>query len=333
MSKSKTNPSHPALVVICGDDDGQRLAALPRVLDEFLPPNIDRSLALTEYDGLRGEDSGGPSYAGVMDDLQTLPFLSPLRVVVIRDADRFVSAHRDKLDEYFKKPLATGTLVLVLRSLPKTTRLYKSAASIGRVFECKRLNRQECIGRLLADAAAEGKKLAPGVAERLLEQIGPEYGLLKNELEKLCLYAGTRTAITMEDIDLLVGLSREEKVFAAMDAAAEGQFPHAVELWRQVLASDPAAEFKAVGGIAFKLRAWIQAQNMLAGGMPISTVAPKVMMWGRERVLQGLLQRQSGPRLRRLLAALAELDAQAKVGARTIERGAESVMMALAGGG
>lgn len=44
-----------------------------------------------------------------------------------------------------------------------------------------------------------------------------------------------------------------------------------------------------------------------------------------------LLQRLPQPRVRRALTDLAELDAQAKVGARSIEAGLESLLTRLAG--
>ena len=331
MAKTQSN-TPPPLVAISGDDELQKSAALSALLDEVLPAGVDRGMALTEYDGTRAEDAGGPALAVVLTDLRTLPFLSPLRVVVIRDADRFVSVYREKLEEYAKTPATTGVLVLVVRTFPKTTKLHKAFAVIGRVNECKKLSGRELIQKLMADARAQGKQLGYEIAARLVDLVGADAGLLANELEKLCLYADKRAVITDEDINLLVGQSREEKVFAAMDAAAGGRFDQAVELWRQVLATDAGAVFKAVGGMAFKLRQWVQAQNLLAAGMPIGQVAPKVMMWGREQQLLALLRRMSGTRLRRMLASLAEMDAQAKVGARSIERGVESVLLAVARG-
>jgi DNA polymerase III delta subunit len=69
---------------------------------------------------------------------------------------------------------------------------------------------------------------------------------------------------------------------------------------------------------------------LLADGLGISAIAPKVLMWGREQELRVILKRLSPALLRRFLAALADLDSQAKSGLRSIETGVELLLARLA---
>lgn len=330
ISAGKTGRAAPSFVVIFGDEEYQKLNALAKVRDELLPPEVDRGLALCEYDGARDVENGGPQLATVMDDLCTLPFLADRRVVIVRDADKFVSACRERLERYAANPSPTGTLVLVCRSFPKTTRLYKAVTAGGRVVECKKLSSRAVADFVMEQFAVSGKRVDFNIAQRLAEMIGNEQGTLVGEIEKLCLYAIDRPTVTMADVDALVGQSREEKIFAVMDAAAAGKPREALALWHQTLETDKAAAFKAVGGIAFVLRKWLAAQNMRAAGLPVPAIAPKVMMWGRERELEALLRRVPATRIQGLLAALAELDAQAKSGGRSIEMGVEALLIEVA---
>jgi DNA polymerase-3 subunit delta len=324
-------PVSAPIVVVYGDEAFQKTEALRQQVDALLPPEVDRALALSECDGSRSDDQGGPSLAGVMDDLLTLPFLSDRRVVVIRDADRFISAHRDRLENYLKSPSPTGTLVLECRSFPSSTRLSKaSSAAGGRLIECKKLKHPALVNFVNAQARLRGKRIDPSAANRLVARIGEDQAALANEVEKLDLYSAERDRIVDSDVDALVVLSREEKIFAVMDAAAGGDLPEAFGLWRQVLQTDPAAAFRAVGGIAFVLRRWIAAHQMRDEGMPIRSIAPKVMMWGREKLLESLLKRLSGGLLRQLLADLATLDTKAKLGLRSIDSGVQALLLAVA---
>ncbi|RMF85332.1 MAG: hypothetical protein D6744_01595, partial [Planctomycetota bacterium] len=154
-----------------------------------------------------------------------------------------------------------------------------------------------------------------------------EYGAVVGEIEKLCLYARRRSQITEQDVTELVGLSREEKIFACMDAAGAGDARRALSAWRDVLATDRSAAFRAVGGVAFVLRKWLRAQQMADEGLSPRAIAPKVMMWGRENQLAEILRRQPARRVKRLLSRLAELDSQAKAGARSIETGIETLLL------
>ena len=328
---AKKKPQHPPLIAIFGDEEFQKSRALTERLDQLLPPEVDRAMALCDYDGTKSAEQGGPSLASVMDDLATLPFLSDRRVVIIRDADSFISEYRDKLENYAKSPAPTATLILCCRSFPKSTKLYKAAiASGGVAVECKKLNPRGLAEFVTEQATAHGKRLDRGVAARLVDLVGQDQGLLSGEVEKLCLYALDRKSVTGDDLSDLVGQTREEKIFAVMDAAANGDLCSALRLWHNVIATDPSAVFKALGGIAFKLRQWITAHDMAASGTPINQIAPRVMMWGRIEELQQLLRRVSADRLKRLLAGIAALDAKAKSGTRSIDTGIEAFLLRLA---
>jgi DNA polymerase III subunit delta len=321
----------PSVAVIFGDEEFQKSRAIQALLDVALPGEAERAMSLSSYDGTRPEEQGGPVFAAIMDDLGTLPFLSKRRVVLIRDADKFVSENRERLERYISKPSATGTLILDCRSFPKTTRLYKAvSAGGGDIRECRRLSGRALTEFVMAEARAQGKRLDYPVAARLVDLLGAEQGVLASEVEKLSLYAGPRPAITLDDVTELVGQSREEKIFAVMDAAAGGTLAMALALWRQVLATDPAAIYRAIGGMAYVVRRWLAAHRLLAEGLSVDAIAPKVMMYGRARELDGILRRLTPPRLRRLLAGLAELDSQSKVGERTIEAGVEGVLAEMA---
>lgn len=324
-------PAAPPVVVIFGDEEYRKSVVLQQALDELLPPEADRAMALATYDGTRSDDQGGPAWAAVMDDLATLPFLAPRRVVVVRDADKFISAYRSKLETYLESPFPTGALVLECRSFPKTTRLCKAAGACGgAIHECKKLTGRALVEFAVSEARARGKPLDASAAARLVEYVGSEQGAIAGEVEKLCLYALDRPTITDHDVSELVGQSREEKIFAVMDAAASGRPAEALRLWRQVLATDPEAIYKVLGGMAFVLRRWIGAHEMRAAGESAWDIAPRVMMWGRANELEALLRRLPAPRVKRALASLAELDFQVKSGARSIETGVETLLLGLA---
>jgi DNA polymerase-3 subunit delta len=320
-----------SIIVIYGDEDFQKQTALAAALNALLPPEVDRTLALTTYDGAQGEEQGGPSFAAVADDLATLPFLSPRRVVVVRDADRFITAARERLERWVAAPPPTGTLILECRSFPSNTRLAKAAvAGGGKVIECRKLYGKALIAFAEQAAQTRGKQLVPAAAERLVNLIGQDQGAIDAEVEKLSLYVGGRPKITPEDVAALVGLSREEKVFAVMDAAALGRLPEALGLWQQVLSTDPDAVYKAVGGVAFVLRKWLTAHRLVADGAAPAEIAPKVMMYGRAAELATILRRLPAARVAAVLAQLGTLDAQAKSGTRSIERGIEGLLVELA---
>src|SRR5215212_3887864 len=77
-------------------------------------------MARSAYDG------DAVDWAAVKDDLETPPFGSPTRFVLVKDADDFVSKYREKLEAYVKKPSRCGVLVLEVSSWKSNTRLAKA---------------------------------------------------------------------------------------------------------------------------------------------------------------------------------------------------------------
>ena len=66
----------------------------------------------------------------VLDELRTLPFLAEKRVVVLKNADKFVSEHRAALEKYFDEPSPTGVLVLTVDTWMKSTKLAKKLKKV-----------------------------------------------------------------------------------------------------------------------------------------------------------------------------------------------------------
>lgn len=324
----------PPIAVVFGEERARKADELARLLDELLPPGTDRGMALIEYDGSRPEDSGGASFATIADELHTLPFLADRRVVVVRDADAFISRCREPLERYAARPSPAGTLVLECRSFPKTTRFHKAVlAAGGSVTELRRLAPREAVELVTTAVRQRGKRIDAQTAERLVNLVGPEYGPLLSEVEKLCLYCAARAEVRADDVSDLVGESREERIFAVMDAALDGSLPDALKLWRQVVTTDRAAAFKALGGIAYVLRGRLAAHRMAADGLPLSAIAPKLLMFRRERDLERQLRRFPAPRLQRMLASLAQLDLHSKLGLASVERGVEVFLVQTCGRG
>ena len=60
----------------------------------------------------RGSPGQKSALADVLDELFTLPFFSRRRLVIVEEADTFVTKHRKDLEAYVQAPSTSGTLVL-----------------------------------------------------------------------------------------------------------------------------------------------------------------------------------------------------------------------------
>ena len=80
-------------------------------------------------------------------------------------------------------------------------------------------------------------ELSPAAAEMLIETIGPELGLIDQELAKLALAAGIDGKIAPEMVRRMVGTWRTKTTWDMLDAALDGNVGQAMEQLDRLLAS------------------------------------------------------------------------------------------------
>ncbi|RJP40603.1 MAG: DNA polymerase III subunit delta [Phycisphaerales bacterium] len=191
----------------------------------------------------------------VLDEVRTYSLLGGRRVVIVDDAGDFITRYRPSLEKYCQSPAESGTLVLLVETFPKTTKLYKIISSAGQVVECVAPQGRAVPGWLVRQCnEAYGKTLAMDAAVRLRELTSDSLGELDCELAKLAVYVGDRPRIERRDVDALVADYHEENVFALLDAMNAGHAQAAIERWRQVLATDRAAQGRSIAGLAWGVR-------------------------------------------------------------------------------
>ncbi len=214
--------------------------------------------------------------AEVLDELRTLPLLGRRRVVIVRDADAFVSANRQALEQYLQSPSATACLVLMVLSWPKTTRISKIVAKIGRVFQCAPPKYRQ-LNQWLAQAAAQrGKEIAPEAGELLGEWIGEDLAALDSEIEKLSLYLGQRRLITAADVAAVVTATAGPAAFALTNALTAGDTPAALKALSGMLTTR-GQEFRVTGLIRWHLQKVLRGcQLAAAGDRPEKALSPKI---------------------------------------------------------
>jgi DNA polymerase-3 subunit delta len=171
---------------------------------------------------LTGRDA---SFRDLIDALSSVSlFGSGRRMVIVEEADSFVSQCRSELEDYVARPFQSGVLVLDVKTWPANTRLAKAIAGSGVTIECKSPNERQTKTWLGQRAkAAHGLRLDAAAVDALLELLPPELGILEQELAKLALLAGENRMIDAQLVRDNVGGWRTRTTWEMIDAAADGR--------------------------------------------------------------------------------------------------------------
>lgn len=175
-------------------------------------------------------------------------------VVLMDEADDFVSAHRGWLENYLSAPRRKGVLLLVVASWPSNTRLYKLFDAGFLQVDCS-TPKPAVLAKWLPKRAKQqhGLRLEPDAAELLRESAGESIGLLDQELAKLSLVAGESGAATAELVERYCGGWKAKTAWAMLDAALDGQAQSALEQLDRLLAAGESP-IGVLGQISASLR-------------------------------------------------------------------------------
>jgi len=293
--------------VVAGKDVFLRTQALQSLREQLL--GKEQGLGEVRLDG-KGSD-----LATVLDEVRTLPFLAERKVVIVDDADPFITEYRKELEEYVAAPCPTGSLILISESWRKGTNLDKALVKTGGVIAFEPMKGKVLAGWVGEQASRWGKTLSYDATWELIRTVGTETGRLASEVEKLALYVGSRKAIAVEDVQALSGQTAEEKIFQVCDLMAEGKTRPALEMLNRILEADRSAEFSLVGVLTYSLRRLLKGRLLLDSGLPPREIsgACKVIPFLAEQFM-GQVRRFSADRLRGLIEELARIDYGNKTG-------------------
>ena len=229
----------PSVCALVGDDRFLKRLSLTRL-----------SETLTE-DGDAVEFDSKTPWRDVNDELSTLSlFGGGQRLVVVQSADDFVKANRPQLESLVTNPSPAGTLILDLKSLASNTRLFRSIDETGGIIECaapqaKRGKSSYLDENRLCEWLREWGKsthnveLKRGADEELLGLVGPELGLLDQELAKLALFCDAGGEVSVDLVRKVVGGWRAKTTWDLLDAALDGnaaeallQLERLLPIWR-----------------------------------------------------------------------------------------------------
>jgi DNA polymerase-3 subunit delta len=290
-----------ALYVLHGDEDFLKRLVLMALRKRVLGKDAD-AFGLSTYDGEQA------SFAQIHDELDTIPFLGPRRLVVVENADPFVTNFRPRLEKYISEPSASGVLVLDVSSWASNTRLAKMIDADSTII-CKAPPAYRlpdwCVRRSKAEY---GKEFALTAARLLVDLVGLEMGQLDQELQKLAIFVGTAKRIEIDDVDRLVGSSRSENTWKVFDAIGAGQTANALQILDRALdqGEDP---MRILGAFSMQLRRLAAAGRAQQQGQPAGAAltragVPPFAVQGCEQQLRHL-----GPkRIGQLFDWLLEID-------------------------
>jgi DNA polymerase-3 subunit delta len=194
-------PSHLSLLYAIACPSEYERKGLIRSLTQLIQKKEpERSLA--HFDGVT------TSVEEVLGHLQSPSLFSPASLVVVDGIDKWKKAAFETLGKYLERPSPQTYLILGSNSSKPLADLYLKSKKEMVVLDLgdeKPWDRQKRLKEwLIQEVKKEKKILAPDVAEFLMQEIGTDFALLEQEIQKLLCFCMERPSISLSDAKTLL---------------------------------------------------------------------------------------------------------------------------------
>ena len=201
---------------------------------------------------------------GLIDAVRALPVMAERRLVVLREpeAGRGGKALTEALADLLPEVLGqTGTVLVVLAAkADRRARWTKAFTEPGVRIDCDPpKNAKAALSFVREEAARQGLQVDAQAASALVDAVGPELLMLRQELAKAALYAGD-TRITAAHVRETASEVAEEPIWDLTDAIGEGRTASALAVLDRLLGSGAAPPL-VLGSLASHFRKLLRVRS------------------------------------------------------------------------
>ena len=262
-----------------------------------------------------GEGRGMPDHEALVAAIPAMSLIGTRRYLLADGVERWRDRQLDAVADALAELPPDLTLVLISRAKAPAKLARAVKAAEGEIHEFETPKARDMPRTLVEDAGRLGFRLEPTAARVLVERMGANPVRLRNELERLALWAGEGGTVTSADLDEMVADTSEAAVWTLSDALLERDSATALRIGQRLI--DQGENVTGlIYGIASRLRSACAAAAQLEEGVPPKQVESSLKMHPyAAKQLVARVRDADLAALRRSTEALAELELWCRGGA------------------
>lgn len=171
-------------------------------------------------------------WAEVVNACRRYPMFAERQVVLLKEAQQMKDI--EKLQGYVENPLATTVFVVSHKEKKVDGRkglgIKLKESKLAEVFTTKKLydnQLPEWAGNIIKE---HGLTISPKALHMLVDHIGNDLNRIENEVEKIMLNLGTKKAISEDEVERYIGVSKEYNVFELQSAIAQRDLAKSIKI-------------------------------------------------------------------------------------------------------
>lgn len=200
-----------------------------RLMAERLIPQGEQDFELEILYGLE------VSMDQLRGSISQYPMVGDRRLVILREAQELKGLLEDRGGETSSLLSYLGeetTFVICYKGkIPEGKPLYKLADGKGKIYLSSSISERDLPSFIISELQREGLAIDPMAASLISQHVGNDLERLGQELEKLSIaLKGRGGRISLDDVEQLVGISRQYNDFELLEALRRRDAPKALEI-------------------------------------------------------------------------------------------------------
>jgi DNA polymerase-3 subunit delta len=223
------------------------------------------------------EGRGMPDHEALLAAIPALSLMDSRRYLLADGIERWRERQLEPVLAALGELPPALTLVLICRDKPpaKLSKAVRKAG--GEVYEFDAPKARDMPRILVGEAQRLGFRLDPAAARLLVERMGANPLRLRNELERLALWAGEGGDVGLAELEAMIADTSEAAVWSLSDALVEGDAAAALRIGERLIAQGENVT-GLIYGLASRLRGACAAAAQLEEGIPPKQVESSLKM-------------------------------------------------------
>jgi DNA polymerase III subunit delta len=258
---------------------GEEDFLLEQTLKHFIDASVDEPLRGFNLDVVYGSEVDAKQVAALA---ASFPMMGDRRVVVVREFDKL--PNKDPLLSYLQHPSPTTSLLLFSSKPDFRLKFYKTLRESSVAVESRPLYESEIPQWIGKNVEQRGKQISLQACQMMQNYVGRSLREIHNEIEKLFIYVGPKPEIGLDDINMVVGMSRQYNVYELQNAVGAKDPARALEIAERMLDSGEQPTGMVIMLTRYTQKLWIIRDSLArkkqkAEIAALLKISPKQMFW------------------------------------------------------
>ena len=224
-----------------------------------------------------GDGRRSPDADALIASMATITLMAGRRYLLVDGVEAWGKGDTEKVAEALASIPPETTIALVAHGKPPAKLGKAVEVAGGEQLSYDAPREREMPKRLVADAKELGFTLELDAARLLVDRLGPRPLRLRNELERLALWAGEGGTVGVAELEAIVSDTSEEAIWTLADAITEGDEATTLRTAERLVAQGEALP-RIIYSLAPRLRQGLKASRELEAGTPPKQVADGLSM-------------------------------------------------------